>query len=73
MQASSVIQGEIKEIKLSQSEPMMVLEAPKVVSTEEIFRIAKLALPVKCKSDANASNVDECNSQQFSLLVIDSS
>ena len=40
---------------------MLVVEAPKAVSNEEKFRIPKLALPVKCKSDANASNVDECD------------
>ena len=51
LEASSIIQGEIVPIKLSQSEPMMVVDVPQSVSNEQKFKMEKLDLAKLVKSD----------------------
>ena len=63
MEVSGIIQGEIGEIKLSQAEPMHVVEVPKEASIEEKFKLPKLVLPIGTKSEVekkqNSENVCE--------------
>ena len=46
MHLSSIIQGTVEEVKLSQAEPMPVVECPKVVCEEEKCKLPKFVLPV---------------------------
>ena len=66
MALSSIVQGNVNEVKLSQSEPMQVVDDVKSVSNEEKCKLPKLVLPVKmstvtknceCKANSNEQAV----------------
>ena len=58
MKVSEIIQGDVKEIKLSQSEPMEIVESPKLPSLEEKCKLPKLVLPIKVNEQVES---EECN------------
>ena len=52
MEASSIIQGEVQPVKLSQADPMVVVELPKLESNEEKIKLETFELPVITKNDS---------------------
>ena len=69
MHLSSIIQGDVLPIKLSQAEPMHVVEEPKSVPVENKFHLGKLKLPVSTvKIDQNAEKV-QTNMQSVSDVI----
>ena len=59
MAASAIIQGDVNEVKLSQAEPMMVVESSKPVGDEVKFALPKLELPVSSKNDVKSEAIAE--------------
>ena len=70
MHASAIIQGEVKEVKLSQSEPMMIVEDKKPINNDDKFKLPKLQLPVKTPGVVKIEESNKsCNAKQISDIV----
>ena len=70
MHASSIIQGEVKPIKLSEASPMEIVESPKSVPLEEKCKLERLTLPIsKTEYKENCENEDKIIEKNVSDVI----
>ena len=69
MNASSIIQKGVKEMKISEAAPMEVVETPSVVKDEDKFKLPKFKLLIASKSDVNGKGPNTAVSDSVGQLV----
>ena len=70
MNLSEIVQGDVKEVKLSQADQMQIVEPPKALSDYQKFSLPKLILPVQAEDVEGAEgNQEISNSGQISEIL----
>ena len=68
MHVSSVIQGDVKPIKLSEAEPMEVVQDVKVPSIEDRCKLERLVLPIKTENRKELVENEQCASEVTNII-----